>query len=136
MNARLRPEVKEKLCSALRSDEYVQGTGYLKQNFGNGDVRHCCLGVLTELAIADGVEMDVEVIDVGAGITHTSYDGATMYLPLQVEKWAFVEPTSDPEVTVKYVDEDHVGREDQLVNLNDDGEHTFEQIAGIIEQAL
>jgi hypothetical protein len=41
--------------AALRSGEYLQGLGRLKR-VTEGAVRYCCLGVLTEVAIANGCE--------------------------------------------------------------------------------
>lgn len=44
----MNPEVKALWLNALRSGEYQQGTGKLKQTYG-GDQRYCCLGVLCDL---------------------------------------------------------------------------------------
>jgi len=41
--------------AALRSGNYTQGTGELKK-IENGVVKHCCLGVLTDIAIANGCD--------------------------------------------------------------------------------
>lgn len=50
---------KERLTlglEALRSGEYIQGRGALKMQDSAGRIKHCCLGVLTEVAIANGCE--------------------------------------------------------------------------------
>lgn len=49
MNAK----VKRLWLKALRSGGYKQGTGQLKR--GRKDPRHCCLGVLEEVAKDEGV---------------------------------------------------------------------------------
>lgn len=63
--------------AALRSDEFEQGVGALNQNG-----KHCCLGVLCELAVAAGVPIKVEVKE-----GFTSYDGKRGDLPDKVRKW-------------------------------------------------
>ena len=42
-------EVKEKWLDALRSGRYVRGTGRLSRWDGDGQTRHCCLGVLADV---------------------------------------------------------------------------------------
>jgi hypothetical protein len=42
-------EIKTQWIAALRSGQYKQGKGMLKQTTAQGDIRHCCLGVLCEL---------------------------------------------------------------------------------------
>ena len=49
MTVILKPDVKAAWLAALRSGEYVQGTGVLKSWEKTGVLRHCCLGVLGEL---------------------------------------------------------------------------------------
>jgi hypothetical protein len=53
-------KVAKKWVKALRSGKYKQGTGTLLT--ANG--RHCCLGVLTDLAVQAGV---IKEFPVGAG---------------------------------------------------------------------
>jgi hypothetical protein len=51
-------EKKTKWVEALRSGEYEQGASFLVQQpaSAKGKPRYCCLGVLCDLAIKDGVE--------------------------------------------------------------------------------
>ena len=56
----MKVEIARRWAKALRSGEYVQGNGFLKtSNVDGGNVRHCCLGVLCEIAIKDGVQCPV-----------------------------------------------------------------------------
>lgn len=47
-------EVRDAWATALKSDEYEQGSRTLGQVSGTG-VKHCCLGVLCELAVQAGM---------------------------------------------------------------------------------
>lgn len=68
MNSR----IKKLWLRALRSRKYKQGKGQLK--LGRKDPRHCCLGVLCEIAKAEGVIR--------------TYDGGRGGLPEKVREWA------------------------------------------------
>jgi hypothetical protein len=48
-------DVLVRWVAALRSGDYLQGREHLRYEDEDGVVRHCCLGVLCELAVADGV---------------------------------------------------------------------------------
>jgi hypothetical protein len=50
-------ELKQKWIAALRSGEYKQGIGQLIARTHAGEVKHCCLGVLAELAGIDREEL-------------------------------------------------------------------------------
>jgi len=43
------------LVAALRSGKYIQGGGYLEKKGDDGVVRHCCLGVASDIAVEAGV---------------------------------------------------------------------------------
>ena len=47
---KMKPEIKAKWLEALRGGGYKQGIGHL-----NGEKGFCCLGVLTDLAVKEGV---------------------------------------------------------------------------------
>jgi hypothetical protein len=56
------PRIKELLVIALRSGKYRQAVGRMKVTSHSGSdviersgIGHCCLGVLTEIAIEDGI---------------------------------------------------------------------------------
>lgn len=51
----MNPEVKARWLAALTSGEYTQGRDLLAREVAPGVFRYCCLGVLCELAYADGV---------------------------------------------------------------------------------
>ena len=47
-------EIKEKWLKALRSGEYTQGQGFLKQMKDNTP-QYCCLGILCDIAAKEGI---------------------------------------------------------------------------------
>lgn len=112
-------EIKNKWVAALRSGDYRQGKNALRK----GEY-HCCLGVLCEIAVAEGV--------VQQGIDHhgdSLYgpDEEYSFLPREVIKW------SGFEVRNPYVE--YEGDTHSLAGLNDKGK-TFSEIADIIEAQL
>lgn len=123
-------EIKAKWVAALRHGKYEQGRGWL-----NRDGKMCCLGVLCELAVAEGVipegvafrspfgDIDVEVVTYG--------DGCTRFPPTDVMRWAGL---NERDVAVAMVD--NVYPHGSLAEVNDSGEYTFKQIADIIEKEL
>ena len=66
---------------ALKSGKYKKG----KNKLNNSNKTFCCLGVLCELAIANGIELEKIVND---DIKSIKYDDSTIYLPLKVIGWA------------------------------------------------
>lgn len=50
----MKKEIADKWVAALRSGNYKQTTGMLNRN----NESFCCLGVLCEIAIKDGVELE------------------------------------------------------------------------------
>jgi hypothetical protein len=102
--------VKKLWLKALRSGKYVQGQGTLRRGT-KPHQKHCCLGVLSELAIADGAIKQ--------------FRGG--YLSKAVCKWAGLEsldPILGPRSTSTTASE-----------LNDGGK-SFECIAKRIEKYL
>lgn len=79
------------LVDALESGEYEQGQNRLQQNG-----KFCCLGVACEVAIANGVEINVQQRrpDLDQDL-ETVYDNATMFLPESVSDWYGFEDTWD-----------------------------------------
>ena len=61
----MKPGLKAKWISALRSGDYVQGTGMLRQDVEDKDKPHafCCLGVLCDLMGADWSNHGIPVLD-------------------------------------------------------------------------
>jgi hypothetical protein len=134
------PEVKAKWVAALRSGEYEQGSGVL-----NKDGKLCCLGVLCELAIKDGVPISkTEHYE-----NLVAYNGYETSLPVAVMEWAGM--TSENPKTNRmgtYRCTSLVGEETynalriSLAEFNDGSSmlsenvepHNFSQIADIIEE--
>lgn len=129
----MKPEIKAQWVQALRSGDYKQGQGRLvRRGYAyerDGQVTHCCLGVLCELAVKAGVtERDVNPV---LGIVGYRAPGSSIsvstYLPETVRQWAEIE-ASDP-VAGTYT----------LSDWND-GTHAavadFDEIANLIEDHL
>lgn len=77
---RMDPKVKVLWVTALRSKEYVQCRGALRQNG-----KWCALGVLIDLAMKAGVRL-TETVDAASG--SYLYDGNGGSLPEPVRRWA------------------------------------------------
>ncbi len=128
----MKPEIKEKWLKALRSGEYSQGSGCLKQtDSGTEKVTHCCLGVLCEIYLEETRE--------------TWGDSSELYESLgvlnkKVVEWAGL-PDSNPDIPTKVVAKifHQEVRDDKstfpLAVLNDHWAN-FNQIADIIEEVL
>ena len=114
-------DIKKRWIDALNSGDYKQGQHGL--NIGD---EFCCLGVLCDLAAADGVVTVVYEPQFRYVRSYQSFDGETKYLPPAVQSWAGLD-NRNPAVAV-----DH---DRSLASLNDDG-YTFEAIALVIEAAL
>jgi hypothetical protein len=113
----MNPNVKTKWVEALRSGEYTQGRNLLHymDDF-------CCLGVLCELAVKDGVQMSVSG---NRGVN--SYDNNASSLPDAVKDWAGLS-SNLPLAKIEGVNY-------TLHYMNDDG-NSFAEIADIIEKGL
>ena len=108
----MKPDVKQAWLTALRSGDYQQGQGYLRQ----GD-QYCCLGVLCDLyGKAVGPEWETTFGE-RAGIQ--SMHRVDTLLPIQVQKWADLMLPNPLD----------------LAAMNDNGS-TFEELANIIERDL
>lgn len=85
----MKPEIKKRWIEALRSGKYNQGRGYLCK-----DDSFCCLGVLCELAMEDGViprsaprRVRSGSSQVGGVVTYGGR-GSDYMPPEEVYKWA------------------------------------------------
>jgi hypothetical protein len=118
--------VKALWIDALRSGEYKQGAAYLRKK----DDTYCCLGVLCDLAVKDGVA--VEWSGEWTGVAYVARDNAsgrrpTTALPPVVSEWAGL---------TKWGDDALEPREAlDLTGLNDNG-MPFGEIADVIERNL
>lgn len=122
----MRAEVAEAWIAALRSGEYTQTQGHLKYEWMD-DVRYCCLGVLCELAIQDGVAVDVR--QDGSTVL---FNGEEAILPENVQLWAGLKTC-----TGIVLDSDEDARTSlsayELSAMNDHGDD-FDTIAKVIEE--
>lgn len=118
----MNPEVKAKWLEALRSGEYKQGTGHL-----NRGRRYCCLGVLCEVAIQEGLNLSVTREGPRENVT-AFYNNSAGLLPEAVVEWAGLTMTN-PEF---FTDDQESW---SLASKNDSGA-TFEEIANLIEEHL
>lgn len=137
----MNPKVKALWTAALRSGEYQQTTGTLRSVL-DGKSSYCCLGVLTELAVAAGViEPGVTTL---AGV-RTRYDwrqiverstaaldmSTTSTLPRPVMEWADL---STDDACFALSGDGTIDGAYTLVDLNDHARYTFEQIADVIDE--
>jgi hypothetical protein len=125
------PEIKAEWVAALRSGDYIQGKGQLCAEDHEGKMRHCCLGVLSELAVKAGVAertrlmRDLPIVD---------FDGVTGFLPKSVQEWAELDSES-PSVAGPFKGVLTSAGAVSLAGLNDAGV-PFEKIAELIEAHL
>lgn len=137
----------------LKTGQYQQATGALDVVDDGGNHSFCCLGVACDLAVKDGVEMEIHTSDDNDVV---SYDREQGVLPGKVKDWLGLDQTN-PRIVVQnpnFVSGDdrcaHVysadGERSQLANprylineyvteLNDEYGLTFEQIAQLVEFA-
>ena len=122
-------EAHDLWVAALRdTDTYPQTKGALHNENG-----YCCLGVLCEVAIKAGVQIDTGPVLHNPNLIH--YDGEVEHLPGAVVDWAGLD-SNNPVVIVEEEDEQVVQVERELVMLNDDMVWSFPQIADVIEAQL
>jgi hypothetical protein len=128
----VKSEIKLKWVEALRSGDYAQAKGSLKDDLDPDDptkIGYCCLGVLCELAVQEGGIIN----SVRKSSTGTYYyDEESGLLPYSVQQWAGFE-TASPEFAVT---NDLTGDYEEyhwLTDLNDNGK-TFAEMADLIEE--
>ncbi len=114
----MKEEIKKKWITALTDGSYRQTKGYLKDKDG-----YCCLGVLCDLSVQDGVGKWHDIVMMG-GATYQQFitrtEKSTALLPTEVMEWAGMS--------------DSCGSYSKsvLTSLNDSGV-SFEGIAEVIE---
>ncbi len=124
--------VKMRWVQALRSGDFKQTTGVLQrlQNMSYGDQKrpagHCCLGVLCEIAVQDGV-ISKYASDV---VALTQFGNENKVLPGAVMQWAGLD-SSDPRIEAGEPWGNH-----SLSHFNDSAKLDFNQIAHLIEEHL
>lgn len=123
-------EIGQEWVAALRSGEYKQGKGFLNIN----DNEFCCLGVLCELAVKEGVIPPATFIGKESCIKKYGMDGSfvdiTGVLPRIVKEWAGMHSTNGAFRTnstdLKFT---------SLATLNDEG-WSFQKISNLIEENI
>lgn len=127
----MNPEVKAKWTARLRSGQDKQGAGVLHRR-QNGEDFFCCLGILCEVAIENGVAVN-KAPEPGSDATHAilAYDGYEDFLPLKVQEWAGFS-VGNP-LSSELCGESGSTVRLTLSWLNDQG-RTFSEIADIIER--
>ena len=132
----MNPEIKKLWIDALLSGEYQQGQGYLHQ-INDGESQFCCLGVLCDLALKNGVSMHLGKKNEWV----TEFDNCAESLPEAVIEWSGLSSANGGfYYTVSHKWEDLDGFihdeeeqiEQSLAELNDNG-NTFEEIAKDID---
>ena len=113
----MNPDLKARWTTKLRSGEYLQGKGALRQRAEERDL-FCCLGVLCEIAVDEGAVHRSE--KPGAIGWHYSYDEEGGVLPIGLEEWS----------GISFDD-----RQD-LMNMNDAHGKTFSEIADWVDANL
>ena len=115
----MNPIIKQRWVEALRSGNYIQGTGFLRQDRdGTPGDKWCCLGVLCDLAAQDGYGHWEGDSIVGVYVDGLEHKVETMPSDLILE-WSGVAATDA----------------DALANMNDNGD-SFATIAEHIEGSL
>lgn len=120
--SRMKPKIKKMWIDALRSDNYDQTQSHLCEMDINGVSRWCCLGVLTDLAIKNGVDIKSERSAHFENII--IFDKSSEILSPLVMEWAGME-TSCGEYNRGHF-------ASSLVEDNDNGQ-SFKEIADTIE---
>lgn len=113
--------VKAKWIEALRSGDYEQTAGVLTDVSVLGEERHCCLGVLCQVAIKNGVALEVIRREDARPVM---YDDAVAALPEAVLAWAGLD---DPDPRIG---------ENDASGWNDVEGKTFTEIADLIDAHL
>lgn len=123
MAQRMKKDIKKRWLKALRSGEFKQGSGTLRTT----NDEFCCLGVLCELAVEDGV-----VESIPSHVHNYLYGKGmhTAYPPAEVLEWAGLN-VSDPAVPVPTKDNAYR----TLASLNDSGA-SFKEVAAVISSRL
>lgn len=123
----MKPDIKQKWIEALRSGEYVQGTGCL-HNADNGSF--CCLGVLCDLADQEGIITSFGSEEDHDGLNGNvyTYDSEKFVLPKSVRDWAGIAQDNPLMSTgMNLMD---------IAELNDHYRYNFERLAELIDDQL
>lgn len=124
-------ENMQKWIDALLSDRFKQGSGKLKAK-SEGVVRHCCLGVTCEVAMENGVALEIGVhseLYMGADAAFYTFEGQSGFLPAKVQHWLGIDTTNP---TVGYADQE--GHPLRATFANDECHYSFKEIANGLKE--
>jgi hypothetical protein len=126
---------KDKLklwIDALRSGKFEQGQGNLASRDGEV-VKYCCLGVACEVAVKDGLDLEGRwgrpignEVEEWVKTDHKFYDSEDLLLPPAVQDWLGIPGSTTVEVMLN-------GIEESVIDLNDNMDRDFGQIADALE---
>lgn len=126
-------DIKKRWTDALRSGEYSQDRNWLATSDG-----YCCLGVLCEIAVQDGVVFreNGEYFD-----PDNPEDISGEELPQAVVKWAALNIDKFGENPISDIEHPHASARPErpfahLSELNDDMDYDFNMIATVIDRVL
>lgn len=125
----MKPQIKKLWIEALRSGEYEQTQGCLRDETG-----FCCLGVLTDLYLKEHDEDWTAGDGIICSENRNPYSAheEVNYLPEDVRIWAGLLSQSPTVVTRESSQDSGI---EALANLNDSGK-SFQEIAQIIEEQV
>lgn len=140
-------EVIEKWAALLESGEFSQARNALSRvsapeedvptDPANRTVGHCCLGVLCELAVREGIIGRPEQYgdSLSANGVALSYAGAESFLPMKVVEWAGL-ASHNPRVYLseEFGDGDVHTEQHTLADLNDIQVMSFKEIARVVRE--
>lgn len=122
------------LVADLRTTTEPQAKGYLRSELG-----FCCLGRACEVAIANGLAVDVkEVAEGGGQPVHFRYNGSPDFMPTAVRDWYGFDRANPilAEVSTGTCGNTDCGCGEEKImatRANDEDDWTFDQIAGALE---
>jgi hypothetical protein len=111
--------VAELWVKELRSGKYEKTKGILQDGVG-----FCCLGVLCKVGEDNGVFVKKYMGELIGTNLHTRLIGTNLQTQKDISEWSGM-------VTISGVFSDDVS----LINLNDEEDYTFNQIADVIERS-
>jgi hypothetical protein len=123
---KMKPHIKKKWVSALRSGDFTQTTGTLRDVDAEGNKSYCCLGVLCEIHRKSTKKSGWNEND--------EYCRQVDLLPIEVMSWAGL--VADGDIINDEVSVEYKGRWRLLTSLNDDDQLSFKQIATVIDRQL
>jgi hypothetical protein len=124
---KMNERIKALWIAELRDGEHEQGRGRLRRETKQGTTQYCCLGILCEIAVREGV-IEPPVRHVNDDGTCYEYDLDTDTLPQSVVQWAGLSD-SNPVIDLGNLNPETLG------GLNDNGS-SFAEIAQFIEDKL